>query len=226
MSGAPGGFSSRLVVTALAAMVAAAVAIGGVPDADAQQRTARGEPAPFSRAEQARLSRGSLVTRSSVRARGQLRLIGGTSWQVVRQPADVVWRAVNDTSRYPDMLPRVSEARVVSRERGGRTVYVRHGGGGVDARYYLRARVDGGRKDMRFGLDDRRPHTIRAAYGFLTVRAWRPGQSLITYGVMADVGTGVLVGLLRPTIHAWILRVPQTMKQFIETRGWRRYRTG
>ena len=225
MSGATGA-AQRLVVAAVALCVAVVFAVGSAPGAGAQRRTARGDRAPFSRVEQARLARGGLVTRSSARMRGQLRLIGGTSWQVVRQPPEVVWRAVNDTASYPDMLPRVSEARVVSRSPNVRTVFVRHGGGGVDARYYLQARVDGGRKDMRFGLDGRRPHTIRAAYGFLTVRSWRPGQSLITYGVMADVGSGVLVGLLRPTIHAWILRVPQTMKQFIETRGWRRYRAG
>jgi len=209
---------------AAVALAIAAVA-GSAPEADAQRRTDRGERAPFSHAEQERLARGGLVTRPTARARGQLRLVGGTSWQVVRQPPEVVWRAALDTPRYPQMLPRVSEARVIASDPRARTVYVRHAGGGVDARYYLKTRVSHAGKSLRFGLDDRRPHTIRAAYGFLTVRAWRPGQSLITYGVMADVGTGVLIGLLRPTIQTWILRVPWTMKRFIETSGWRRYRS-
>jgi len=41
--------------------------------------------------------------------------------------------------------------------------------------------------------------------------------------MMADVGTGIVSGALRPTLHEWMLKVPWTMKQYLEGSGRTRY---
>jgi len=178
---------------------------------------------PFSRTEQHVLDTGGLVVRSVTKQRGSLRLVGGASWQVINLPPEAVFRAVLDADRYPRMLPRVVESHVVARHGTERIVLVRHAAGPVAARYYLRTNVYQDRKDLTFTLDERRPHDIRAAWGFFAVRPYRNGKSVLSYGVMTDIGEGVVTGLFRGQVHEWILRVPWTIKKYIEGRGRQRY---
>lgn len=49
------------------------------------------------------------------------------------------------------------------------------------------------------------------------------GKSLVAWGCMADVGSGVVTGVLRPVVHKWMLRVPQTIKKWVEGSGKSRY---
>jgi ribosome-associated toxin RatA of RatAB toxin-antitoxin module len=169
--------------------------------------------------ERQRLERGELVERRMVREQGRMRLIGGTSWQVIDAEPAAVWQALLDTSYYPRMLPQCSEARVISDSGRARTVFVRHGGGLVEASYYLDVRLDPSRQDMSFRVDESRPRGIRAAWGFYAVRSHSRGRTLLAYGVMADIGDGVARALLRGSVHEWMMKVPWMVKRFVEGRG-------
>ena len=68
-------------------------------------------PRDFTAAERKRLAAGGLVERRVVKRKGGLDLMGGTSWQVIKAPPDVIWEALLDTQYYPRMMPRVLEAR-------------------------------------------------------------------------------------------------------------------
>lgn len=179
----------------------------------------------FTRTERARLAAGDLVVRPVTKRRGSLLLVGGSSWQVVDAPPDAVWRALGDVPRFRHMLPRVAEARVVSARGHQKTVMIRHEYGVTDARYYLRTRYYPDRRDITFTLDANRRNSLRAAWGFFTVRPYgRDGRkTLLAYGCMADVGDGVIGGFLRPTVHDWMMRVPWTMRRYIEGGGRVRY---
>jgi hypothetical protein len=155
--------------------------------------------------------------------RGSLLLVGGSAWQVIDAPPDAVYRAIGDVPRYPRMLPRVSHARVVSSRGHRKVIEIRHDYGVADPRYYLRARFYPERRDVTFTLDDRRRNSLRAAWGFFTVRPYGRNRTLLAYGCMADIGDGVVGGFLRPTVHDWLMRVPNTIKRFIEGSGRRRY---
>ncbi len=185
------------------------------------QQTERG----FSADERRRLEEGELVARPVARRRGALRLIGGSSWQVVDQPPEVTWRALCDAPSYRHMLPAAQEARVVSHRPGQRVVRVSHAVGFVSARYHLRMRYDHDRRDVSFSLDEQRPNDLRAAWGFLSVAPFEddPSRSLVSYGVMADVGGGVLGGIMRGQIHEWMLRVPTTIRDYLHGSGRTRY---
>jgi hypothetical protein len=169
--------------------------------------------------ERQRLERGELVERRMVREQGRLRLIGGTSWQVIDAEPAVVWQALLDTSYYPRMLPQCSEARVIADSGRARTVFVRHGGGLVEASYYLDVRLDPSRQDMSFRVNESRPRGIRAAWGFYAVRSHTGGRTLLAYGVMADIGDGVARALLRGSVHEWMMKVPWMVKRFVEGSG-------
>lgn len=181
--------------------------------------------ASLTRAEAARLEAGELVVRPAEREKGSLRLLGGTSYQVIDAAPAVVWQALLDTGRYPRMMPRVLEARLVDHGERERTVFMRQGAEGLfEKRYYLRVKVDQDRRDMTFVVDDSRPHDLDAAWGFYSVRPHAAGRTLLTYGVMADVGDGMLATLLGGSLQEWMLKAPWMVKRFVEGTGRHLYR--
>jgi hypothetical protein len=117
------------------------------------------------------------------------------------------------------MLPRVVEARVEHEAGNHRNVYLRHGVGFVEASYNLRVRLDPKGQDIQFKLDESKPHTLSAAWGFYTVRPYGQDRTLLTYGVMADLGDGLLRSVVRGTVHDWMLKVPWMVKRFVEGSG-------
>ena len=180
----------------------------------------------FSSAERRQLQAGELVARRTSRRRGQRQLIGGSAWQVVNQPAEVTWRALTDAEHYRNMLPAAESARVVAHSPGTRVVRIQHAAGLVRASYHLRMQYDHDRHDIAFRLDRQRPNDLRAAWGFLNVQPYEDDdtRSLISYGVMADVGGGVFGGLVRGELHDWLLRVPETVGAYLHGSGRNRYR--
>jgi hypothetical protein len=180
----------------------------------------------FTAEEWKRLDAGQLVLRPTTRTQGQLRLMGGSSWQVIDAPPEVVWRALLDTPRYHRMMPQVLEARLVRARDNQRTVFLRQGAEGLlEAKYYLRVSVHEERRDITFTVDDKMPHDgLRAAWGFYTVRSYREDKTLLAYGVMADIGGGMVAGLMRRNVHDWMLRTPWMVKRFVEGSGKRLYR--
>ncbi len=173
---------------------------------------------PFTSAERSALGSGHLVVRATEEQRGPLHLIGGASWQVVDLPATTLWHALHDTGHLPDMLPKLDEARVIARNGSMRTVQFRHHYGPIHVAYALTMHYDESHRTIVFTLDNTRPSSLRAAWGFLAIKPYG-GRSLISFGIMADVGEGIISGLLRPQVHKWILRVPSTIKKFVEGRG-------
>jgi hypothetical protein len=173
----------------------------------------------FSSDELHRLDQGELVERKVTLDRGDLRLMGGTSWQVIDATPEAVWAALLDTQHYSHMLPQLREARVVRDSGDSRTLFLSHGSSIAHASYYLDVRVDRRRRSLSFHIDESQPHGIRAAWGFYSVRAYPNGRALLVYGVMADIGDGLVNALLRSTIHEWMLKVPWMVKQFVEGSG-------
>ena len=170
--------------------------------------------------ERASLAAGALVSRPQAERRGSLDLIGGTSYQVINAPLRVVWSALLDTQYYPRMMPQVAEAKLVEAQNTERTVFIRQGAGLLERAYYLSVRLNEAQGDISFRVDERRPHDLRAAWGFYNVRPYADGnKTLLAYGVMADLNVGVLGSWLRDDVHEWLLKVPWTVKRFVEGSG-------
>ena len=174
----------------------------------------------LSQQERASLEAGALVSRPQAERRGSLDLIGGTSYQIINAPLRVVWSALLDTQYYPRMMPQVMEAKLVASQDGERTVFMRQGAGPLERAYYLSVRVNEAQGDISFRVDERRPHDLRAAWGFYNVRPYADGnKTLLAYGVMADLNVGLLGSWLRDDVHQWLLKVPWTVKRFVEGSG-------
>jgi hypothetical protein len=175
---------------------------------------------PFSEAEKKQLAAGQLVTRRVQEDKNGLRLIGGSSWQLIEASPDAVFRALLDTERYDKFLPTVSRAQLVSQAPTLRRVKLEHKKGPIGITYRLALIIDPARRDITFKLNDPLTSGIRAAWGYLTVTQWGD-RSLLSYGVMADPGDGLIVGLVRSVIQDWLLRTPELTRKHIESKAGR-----
>jgi len=194
-------------VTAIALGTATLLCVAGFDDDD------------FTADERARLERGQLVSRPTERRRGQSVLVGGVSWLRVTASADSLWRIARDPGAYAHILPAAEEARVVARGESGVIVRIRHRYGLVGAAYHASLRFDDSAHMLSFSLDRTRPHDIRQGYGFMMITRVDDTHADVTWGAMADVGSDVVAGMLRPLMQEWMLRVPECL------RGWALHRT-
>lgn len=176
---------------------------------------ARGEDEEFSPSERQRLRAGELVTRRVSRREGPYRMVGGSSWQRVHAPVDQVWATVLDTSTYTRLIPALQRAEVVREEDDTRLLHMQHRYSFATASYYARARIDAERYHIRFDLDRTRPHDLRAGRGFIAVTPYR-GDTIVSWGVLADVGGGVMMEVVGPMLNDWMLAVPRCVREYVE----------
>ncbi|MCB9709090.1 MAG: hypothetical protein H6714_09915 [Myxococcales bacterium] len=169
----------------------------------------------FSPQERHLLDSGKLVKRQVSQRRGNRHLFGGTSWQVIDADADYVWRVINDVRKYPAIFPHLVEAKLLAKRGASRTVYLEHASGPFHVSYALKGVADVKHHDLNFKLDTSRPRDIDAAWGFFSVRPYGAGRSILTYGVMLDIGSGLLRGLLRDKIRGTLLHIPRNVRQYI-----------
>lgn len=195
--------------SAVVALLSVFALLAGTPaGADAQ--------GDLTAAERARLQRGELVTRPAQRRVGGQVTFGGTSYQVVRAPLAEVWRAVTDPRRYADMLPQVRSARQVAQSGPSRSVALRHQRGPIDVRYVMNFLFERRSHTVLFTLDETRHHDIRAGWGFIRLAARGADQTLVSFGAMVGIDSGVVSVGMRPTLQEWLLKVPLTVKRYID----------
>jgi len=206
-----GARKSCALVAALAALVLTAAA--------ALPASGRAASDALTRHELGKLASGKLVVRTTEHRERGARYIGGSSWQVINAPPDVVWQAILDTRYYTRMMPQVHQAKLVKRTGKRRVVYIRHVTGPIDTSYYLIIDLDNERREIRFKLDETRDHDLRAAYGIYAIRSYGRGKTLLAYSIKANIGGGLLSMLVEPLVHEWMLKVPWTVKRFVEGSG-------
>lgn len=165
--------------------------------------------------EQAELRAGKLVVRPETRKLRGVQLLGGMAWQLVRASADRVYEALLDVPAYAHYLPAAEEVRLIS-ALPPQTLFVQHRLGFVRASYCVQTLRDPAARSVRFQLDHERPSAIRNAWGELRVSPYGVERSVVTMVIMADLGEGVVLGLVRENIHAWMLRVPELIKRHVE----------
>jgi hypothetical protein len=178
----------------------------------------------FTDEEKRLLEKGELVARPITQRRGQWNLMGGSSWQVINASPEIVWRALLDSRHYRRVLPRILNARVVTKKPDQELIYIEQGTSIFQVSYYLRLAINTDRKDINFSVDEERPHTLKAGWGFYAVRPYDNNKTMLAYGVMADLGDGIFVSLIRASVHEWMLKVPHLIKRFVEGSGRKLYK--
>jgi len=182
---------------------------------------ALGQEGDFTADERAAMDRGDLVARPHRETHDGRLWIGGVSYQRMPRPRQQVWRAIHDVAHWRDMLPATIETHAEDAGDHDQLVEIHHAYGPVEARYTLRVHFDDRAYRCSFALAPERPHDVRDGRGLLEVHRVRgePRASIVVWAVRADPGDGLLVPLVLGSIEAWSVRVPTTIRAFLEGPG-------
>ena len=162
---------------------------------------------------------GELVMKQKNEQRGSLKLIGGQSWQIIDVPVGVAWQALADLPQYKRFIPLATETVIKHQAGGEADLAVRQQWGPIDVRYVLQATLEPDRRSMMFRVDHSQEHDIRAGWGFMRLRPYKGGRTLVSFGALVDIGDGIFVSIIRPAIRRDLLRIPTYFKRHIEGEG-------
>jgi hypothetical protein len=164
----------------------------------------------LSSTETSALSRGATVTRGQTLERGGRRYVGGVAYAVVEAGADEIGALIDDIPSWQRFLPATRDVRRVGNVAGDALVEVTHGNSFIHVTYTLRVHREG--DTMRFWMDPSRPHDIDDAWGYLRTGVLAGGRTLVTYGILIDVGGGLLRDLFEDQARRLALTVPERVR--------------
>jgi hypothetical protein len=167
----------------------------------------------LSSGEADRLASGGTVTRTQELERGQRRYVGGVTYTIVDAGADELASLLDDVERWKRILPRTRGARHVGSAGGDVLVEVTHGWALVQYVYTMRMRRDG--NVTRFWMDPFRRHDIEDAWGFFRAEPLLGGRTLVTFGILIDVGPGLLRDLFEDRVRELALTIPQRVRALL-----------
>lgn len=197
----------------LTGLAVALCLIGALPGTPSLSKSKAGGLTPE---DKQLLESGELVMKPQNEQRGALKLLGGQSWQVVNVSAETAWRAMKDLRSYKHIIPLATESNIKGQNGDEIDLQIRQEWGPVDIKYVLQTTLDSEKRVMMFRLDHSQGHELRAGWGFLRVRPWKDGKSLVSFGAMVDIGDGVLVSIIRPAVRKDMLRIPAKFKRYVE----------
>lgn len=182
------------------------------------------EAAPLAPSESERLLRGETVIRTETLAQGSRRYVGGITYTVVDATSAELDALFDDVTSWRKVLPRTQRAELVGapvpqvgEASADRFVEITQGNALVQARYTLRVRRDG--SELRFWMDGSLPHDIDDAWGFFRVTQFTSGAGearvLLTYGILVDVGPGLVRELFEEKVRTAMLSVPQRLRRHV-----------
>jgi len=165
--------------------------------------------------ETARLARRETVVREHTLERGEHRWVGGITYTVMDGSAAEVISVLENVESLRRALPRTKRAHVVGNRGGDQLIELVQGNALMEATYTIR--VHRGPREARFWLEPSRPHAIDDAWGFFSyepfIDASGAERVLLTYGVLVDVGPGIVRELFEERVRAVLLSVPQLVRR-------------
>ena len=167
----------------------------------------------------ARLLRGETVTREQTLERGGSRYVGGVTYTLLDATPDEVSGLLDDVAAYARVLPKTKTATLVGRNGPDMFVELHQGNAFVDTAYTIRLRRSPTPNEMRFWLDPTKPHGIEDAWGFFryepVVDASGATKVLLTYGVLVDLGAGLVRDLFEERVRLALLGVPERVRAYL-----------
>jgi hypothetical protein len=164
-------------------------------------------------AEHEELLRGATIVRPSRLERAGKRYVGGVSYAVVDARADQVAYLLSDVGAWRRILPRTRAAQVVGVAGADQLVEVTHGTAIVQASYTMRVHKEG--NDLRFWMDPGRRHDIEDAWGYLRLEPLPNGQTVVVYGILVDMGPGLMRDMFEDRVQSLALSVPDRVRGLV-----------
>ena len=167
--------------------------------------------------EKEHLLRGQTVSRKANVRQGPHRLVGGVAYTIVDWGPDQVASLIDDVSLWNRLIPRARDVRRIANVGDDARVAVSHGNALISVSYSMRVRRDG--RLVRFWMDPTRPHDIEDVWGFFRPEALPDGRTLITFGILIDLGDGMIRDLFEGHVQELALEIPDNVRSVIVERS-------
>jgi hypothetical protein len=164
-------------------------------------------------AEHEELLHGTTIVRPQRLERGGKRYVGGVSYAVVDARPDQVAYLISDVGAWRRILPKTRAAQVVGVSGGDQLVEITHGNAIVQASYTLRVRRND--NGMRFWVDPGHRHDIEDAWGYLRLEPLPNGQTVVVYGILVDMGPGMMRDMFEDRVRDLALSVPDRVRGLV-----------
>jgi hypothetical protein len=156
------------------------------------------------------LFRGQTVARTQTLDRGGRHYVGGVTYALLDANADDVARLFDSADAWRRVLPETRSTRAVGTVGDDSLIEVTHGNAILQVTYTMRVHREA--RSARFRLEPRRRHDIEDVWGFLRAEPLADGRTILTYGVLIDMGPGLLRDLFENRVGATALTVPERMR--------------
>ncbi len=187
----------------------------------------RAAPSPFRASPQdlARIARGecvSYVAEEAVLGRPRMVLL---AYQRLRASRAMLAQAMTDPSAYLNVLPRTHDAYVAKRRGDTTWIGLAQGNALIQLRYVMQVQPSEDRSLYRFWIDERYPHDLDDAWGFMRlepmpasrgIREEAVGDYLVAYGLVFDLGGGILQSMFSQRILAVLRTIPERLRRYVE----------
>ncbi|MGD0678302.1 MAG: SRPBCC family protein [Polyangiaceae bacterium] len=170
-------------------------------------------PDTLSYRESDRLLHGETVVRPQLLRRGERRYVGGVAYAIVDASPEDLEMLLSKPEVWRRLLPRTRSARRVGGRDADMLLEITQGTAFLRTTYTIRFHRDG--DSVRFWIDGSRPHDIEDAWGFVRAEPLAPGRALVTYGVLIDLGPGLLRALFEDGIRDAALSLPDRIRNLV-----------
>jgi hypothetical protein len=149
------------------------------------------------------------------------------AYQRLRTSRAMLAQAMIDPSAYLTVLPRTHDAYVAKRRGDATWIGLTQGNALVQLRYVMEVQPSDDRSLYRFWIDERYPHDLDDAWGFMRLepmpssrglREDAVGDYLVAYGLVFDLGGGILQSMFSQRILAVLRTIPERLKRYVETK--------
>jgi hypothetical protein len=164
-----------------------------------------------------RLVHGQTVSRKQDLQRGTHRYVGGVAYTVLDCTPDEVAQVVYDLGVWKRLIPRVRDVRTIANKGNDPRVEVVHGNSFISVKYSMRVRRDG--RMVRFWMDPSMPHDIQDVWGFFRPEALPDGRTLVAFGILIDLGDGMLRDLFERNVQELALEIPDNVRTVVVERA-------
>jgi len=139
--------------------------------------------------------------------------VGGVTYTILDAGVDDLASLLDDFRSWRRFLPKTRDAQRVGALGEDPLVEITHGSPLVKVAYTLRVHRSGNL--VRFWMDPSRPHDIEDAWGFFRAEPLPNGRTLMTYGILIDMGSGLLRDMFEGRVRELALEVPDHVRDVV-----------
>jgi hypothetical protein len=163
-------------------------------------------------AEQARLAKGESIVEPTTLDREDHRFVGGVAYRIVDADAARLSKIARTPERWRELLPRISKVELSGIDDHGRGhLRLTHTFGPFSGSYSVVIAFHDQGRAAQFWIDKSQENALQDGWGFVRLTPLPAGKTLVSWGVLFDLGDGITRSLFEPKIQRLALDFPSRL---------------